>query len=95
MAEHPYDYRLVTTYLSPKPGELPDYTDRKTQSSLTQGLGKSISQLPKIISGIPKGNGWFVNSHSLTFIGGTVVLSVLLQHPKAVENSIGNTPIED
>ncbi len=49
MSEHPYDYRLVTMYLSPKPGELPDYTDRKTQTSLTRHLGKSASQLPNIL----------------------------------------------
>lgn len=82
MAEHPYDYRLVTMYLTPKPGELPDYTDPKTHKLLTQHLGKSVSQLPKIISNMPKGDGWTVNSHSLTFIGGTVVSSFLLQCPK-------------
>lgn len=92
MTEHPYDYRLMAMYLSPKPGELPDYTDRNTQTSLTQGLGKTISQLPGIISKMPKSDGWIVNSHSLTFIGGTVVLSVLLQHPK-VQTPIDNIPI--
>ena len=83
MAEHPYDYRLMSMYLSPKPGELPDYTDRKTQTALTQGLGKSASQLPNILSKMPQGDSWTVNSHSRTFIGGTVVLSILLQQPKA------------
>jgi hypothetical protein len=82
MAEHLYEYRLVTMYLSPKPGELPDYTDPKTHKILTQHLGKSVSQLPKIISNMPKGNGWTVNSHSMTFIGGTVVLSILIQRLK-------------
>jgi len=91
MSEHPYDYRLVTTYLSPKPGELPDYTNRKTQSGLTQGLGKSVSQLPKIISNMPKGDDWTVNSHSLTFIGGMIVLSILLQRLKS-QTPIDNTP---
>ena len=67
MAEHPYEYRLMTMYLTPKPGELPDYSDPKTHKLLTQHLGKSINQLPKIISGMPKGDGWTVNSHSLPF----------------------------
>ena len=84
MAEHLYEYRLVTMYMSPKPGELPDYTDRKTQQSVTQGIGKSFSQLPKIISDMP-GDGWTVNSHSLTFVGGTIVTSVLLQREKEIE----------
>ena len=82
MTEHPYDYRIVTTYLTPKPGELPDYSDPKTHKTLTQYLGKSVSQLPKLISSMPKGDGWTVNSHSLTFIGGTIVTSFLLQHLK-------------
>ena len=81
MAEHPYEYRTVIMYMAPKPGELPDYTDRKTQQSITQGIGKSFSQLPMIISKMPD-EGWTVNSHSLTFVGGTIMTSVLLQREK-------------
>ena len=84
MAEHPYEYRLVTMYLTPKPGELPDYTDQKTQKNLSQHLGKSVSQLPKIISKMPKPDGWTVNSHSITFIGGIIITTFLLQQPKSL-----------
>ena len=80
MAEHPYEYSLIALYLSPKAGALPDYTNPQTQAGLTHELGKTANKLPKLISNIPSGGeGWEVNSHSLTFIGGTVVLSMLLQ----------------
>ena len=82
MAEHAYEYRLMALYLSPQKGALPDYTAPNTQASLTSELGKTASNLNRILATMPDGEGWNVNSHSLTFIGGTVVLSILLQRSR-------------
>ena len=72
----------MALYLSPPAGELPDYTNPNTQASMTAELGKTANHLPQIISSMPEGGDWQVNSHSLTFIGGTVVLSILLQRSR-------------
>ncbi len=80
MAEHPYEYSFMNLFLAPKPGRLPDYTTSQVQGEVTQQLGKLAERLPKVCEKSPDGKtGWTINSHSLSAVGGLVMITILLQ----------------
>ena len=80
MANHPYEYNFINLCITPKPGELPDYTSPKIQGEITQGLSKLAGRLPKTCAKTPDGRtGWNINSHSLSFMGGVIMVTILLQ----------------
>ncbi len=80
MAEHPYEYGFMNLFIAPKLGRFPDYTNPKIQGEVTQQLGKLADRLPKVCEKSPDGKtGWTINSHSLSAVGGLVMITILLQ----------------
>ncbi len=85
MTEHPYEYAILVEYLTPVAlGGSPDFAEEPARQALRMALGKFADQLPRAISSLPApiGGGWEVNSHSITFVGQTAVVSILLQRHK-------------
>ena len=77
---HPYEYAIMMKYLTPIIiSGTPDFAKQESQLALTNELSKFIGEMPKALDALPDGEGWFPNSHNVTFAGNTVVLSILLQ----------------
>jgi hypothetical protein len=77
---HQYEYSWISQYLKPTTfAELMDFGDENTQKSLALQFGKLSSKLPQIIDALPQSDGWEINSHSITPIGNTILVSILLQ----------------
>lgn len=84
MAKHPYEYQFMNLFITPKPGELPDYTSSKIRDDITNQLGAFAEGIPKMCTKTPDGKiDWSVNSHSFAFIGGAIVVSILLQRNRS------------
>lgn len=76
--QHPYEYAILVKYLAPSdPSKMPDLATEPAQIALVDALRKHANELPSVFKEI--GEGWEVNSHSLALLGGTVVVSMLLQ----------------
>lgn len=70
----PYEYRLIVKFC-PVP-EQTNFANQESQKGITTPLAKFIEEkLPAATVDY----GWNVNSHSITFVGNQIVLSVLLQ----------------
>lgn len=81
--EHPYEYQLMVKFLWPAQiSGMPDLSQEKSQVQLMAELGKVARDLPQLINKAPGGDGWEINSHSITFVKDTVFISVLLQRPR-------------
>ena len=77
MARHPYEYKILVEYINPaRESRIPHYSHETDQDELTSMLGKVVTHLPEAI-----GEGWEVNSHSLTLAKNTVIVTVLLRRP--------------
>ena len=76
---HEYEYATVIRYIVPlKLGGSPSYRDEPAQVALLQEFNKVANNLPKGID-TALGDGWEVNSHSLTFQDEVAILSILLK----------------
>jgi hypothetical protein len=77
MTRHPYEYRMLVEYINPaRDSRVPHYSHELDQDELTSMLGKVVNYLPEAI-----GEGWEVNSHSLTLAKNTLIVTVLLRRP--------------
>ena len=78
MAEHRYEYKVLTEYINPdEQGRYPHFTHIEDQDSLTKTIEDVFEHLPKSIP-----EGWEVNSHNITISRNTLIITVLLQKPK-------------
>ena len=83
MPGHPYEYKLLTEYISPEEkGKHPHFTHIEDQEGLTKTLGEVFMHLPEYIS-----EGWEVNSHNITVSRNTLIITILLRRPAASANS--------
>lgn len=79
MAGHPYEYGVMVEYLTPaRLGGSPDFEKEATQASLVDALRKLTNGIPNAID-TALGEGWEINSHSLTFQNEVVIVSIFLQ----------------
>ncbi len=77
MARHPYEYRIMVEYINPsRDSRIPHYSHETDQDELTSILDRVVTHLPETI-----GEGWEVNSHSLTLAKNTLIVTVLLRRP--------------
>jgi hypothetical protein len=78
MIAHPYEYRFFIEYLNPKTASI-DFTKQQEQFSFISKISQTANNIPQVLDNLPDGEGWMVLSHSLTFVGTTGVLSILLR----------------
>ena len=77
MACHQYEYKMLVEYINPaRESRIPHYSHEPDQDELTSMLDKVVTHLPEAI-----GEGWEVNSHSLTLAKNTIIVTVLLRRP--------------
>jgi hypothetical protein len=77
MPRHPYEYRILVEYINPaRDSRVPHYSHEPDQDELTSMLARVVTYLPEAI-----GEGWEVNSHSLTLAKNTLIVTVLLRRP--------------
>jgi hypothetical protein len=77
MARHPYEYKILVEYINPEQdSRVPHYSHESDQGGLTSMLDRVVTHLPEAV-----GEGWEVNSHSLTLAKNTVIVTVLLRRP--------------
>ena len=75
MACHPYEYKILVEYINPShDSRIPHYSHEPDQDGLTSMLNRVVTHLPEAI-----GEGWEVNSHSLTLAKNTLIVTVLLR----------------
>jgi hypothetical protein len=77
VARHPYEYKMLVEYINPaRDSRVPHYSHEPDQGELTSMLTSVVTHLPEAI-----GEGWEVNSHSLTLAKNTLIVTVLLRRP--------------
>jgi hypothetical protein len=77
MARHPYEYKIMVEYINPsRDSRIPHYSHETDQDELTSILDRVVTHLPEAI-----GEGWEVNSHSLTLAKNTLIVTILLRRP--------------
>ena len=77
---HPYEYMTVVEYLTPvNPESLPDFADELARTELSEALGNFWKYFPEMIDKLSDDKSWEINSHSMTYAGTTVIISILLQ----------------
>ncbi len=76
---HSYEYKMLVEYLTPTSTSIPPhYAKRQDEQSLTLALQDVVTHLPDVIE-----EGWEVNSHGLTIVEETVILTILLRRTRA------------
>ena len=79
MARHQYEYKMLVEYINPaRESRVPHYSHEPDQDELASMLDRVVTHLPEAI-----GEGWEVNSHSLTLANNTLIVTVLLRRPRA------------
>lgn len=79
--EHPYEYRVLTKYVSFKIKGVPNQEQEAKELALA--LGKFANGLPEMLATMPDSAGWEVNSHSCALLAGnTLMVCILLQRPR-------------
>ena len=79
MASHPYEYQLLTEYISPEEkGKYPHFSHIDDQEGLTKTLKDVFMHLPEYIS-----EGWEVNSHNIAVSRNTLIITILLRRANA------------
>ena len=82
---HPYEYRILTEYLTPEqPGLDPHYSHLEDQAGLTASLEEVVGHLP---DSVPE--GWEVVSHDLTAARSTIILTLLLRRKRGLATAPG------
>ena len=80
--ENPYEFGMATEFYTPlQLNVTPDYSNQKQQTALVLEIQKATKKVEDILPN-HQGGGWTIVSHSLTWVGQTVVLSFLLQRPR-------------
>jgi len=79
---HEYEYKTLIEYLSPlRLGGSSKYIDEPARSALANAFHNLADSLPAIIDK-KLGDGWQVNSHSITFQDEVCIVSMLLQRQR-------------
>ena len=78
MGSHPYEYKVLAEYISPKEaGQYPHFTHIEDQEGLTRTLEEVFAHLPESIDG-----GWEVVSHDIAVSRNTLIVTLLLRRLK-------------
>jgi hypothetical protein len=78
MKNHPYEYKVLVEYISPKEvGRYLHFTRIEDQDGLTKTLEEIFEHLPESIEA-----GWEVISHNIAVSRNTLIITVLLRRPK-------------
>ena len=64
--EYPWEYTHVVQIATPKNGI--DYGTKEGQKGMIRACGQVFTKLPQIISKLPAGGGWQVNSHNILLL---------------------------
>ena len=76
---HLYEYSMIFNFI-PQNFPLALTIKRKEgQESIAKECTEFANELPDIIDTSSEGEGWVVNSHSITVIENTLILSILVQ----------------
>jgi hypothetical protein len=78
--EHPWEYTHMVQIATPKTRV--DYGTNEGRQSVIKACGQVFGKLPQIIDKMPTRGGWQVNSHNILLVGGSIMVSILLQRPK-------------
>ena len=82
MVTHPCEYRILTEYITPdEHGRYPHFSHIEDQEGLTATLEEVFGHLQESVP-----EGWEVNSHNIAISRNTLIVTVLLQRRKVVEN---------
>ena len=77
MANHPYEYKVLTEYISPEEtGRYPHFSRIEDQEGLTQTIEEVFAHLPESIP-----EGWDVVSHNVSASRSTLIITVLIRRP--------------
>lgn len=77
MTGHPYEYKVLTEYVTPdEKGRYPHFAHIEDQDGLTRTLEEVFSHLAESIP-----EGWEVNSHNIAVSRNTLIITVLLRKP--------------
>jgi hypothetical protein len=77
MASHPYEYKVLTEYISPEEtGRYPHFSRIEDQEGLTQTIEEVFAHLPESIP-----EGWEVVSHNISASRNTLIITVLIKRP--------------
>ena len=77
MANHPYEYKVLTEYISPEEtGRYPHFSRIEDQEGLTQTIDEVFAHLPESIP-----EGWDVVSHNISASRNTLIITVLIRRP--------------
>ena len=75
-----YDYKICTAFLTPIPiSAMPNYTEERTQELLSHNLHIQLEKLIQEQEASLNTDNLEINSHSVSFVGDTVMLSVVFQ----------------
>jgi hypothetical protein len=78
MAGHPYEYKVLVEYVNPEEaGRSPHFTHFEDQEGFTRVVNEVFTHLPESIP-----EGWEVNSHNITAVRNTLIVTVLLRRLK-------------
>ena len=83
MIAHPWEYTSIVQMVTPK-NKL-DYDTKEGLQGIIKASGAIFKKLPEIIDRLSSGGGWQVSSHSILIVGGSIMVSILLQRPKRAE----------
>jgi hypothetical protein len=76
---HEYEYAVSVDYFTPvKGGGSPNYTEEPARVAFLIAFRNLANKLPRAID-TTLGDGWSINSHSITFQGEVAIVSILLQ----------------
>lgn len=81
---HPYEYKVITEYMTAwDVKKKPNFEEPLIRQRLAEALESYYFRLPSIIlDELDDAEGWEVNSHSLSFVDNTVLISTLLRRSR-------------
>ena len=78
MSTHPYEYKVLTEYITPdEKGRYPHFNHIEDQDGFTKTLEDIFNHLPDSIL-----EEWEVNSHNITVSRNTLIVTILLRRTK-------------
>jgi hypothetical protein len=77
---HPYEYLMMFSFFPHEdfPFKL-TVNSKEGQMNIANEFAEWAKEFPFTMDTFPEGEGWVVNSHSITTYGDTLILSILLQ----------------
>ena len=79
MEGHHYEYKVLVEYINPEERwRVAHFTHEEHQEAFTKTIEDVFEHLPESIP-----EGWEVNSHNITALRNTIIVTVLLRRPVA------------